>query len=91
MIDSETEAEAVIAALYENKFSAFTRDFRGNSAGPKIGDWTMRCDTLEQFKEIVWNKVKPYIKREILLQATDQNTESFEYNTEEPTIDDIGR
>lgn len=59
--DSDEELKTV-------KLSVSVRTFIGNSSGLNVGSWEICFYNLEQFKVKLWEKVRPNLKREIIIE-----------------------
>lgn len=60
-------AEATKTPLYTTSILVFTRDFKGQSSGAQVAKWTIFSDSLDEFIELLWLKVKPFIRAEIVM------------------------
>lgn len=72
--------------LFDVTLTVFTREFKGQTSGPKVGDWTLLCDSSEAFASQLFLKVKPLLKCEAIL--TD---DKFEWSQLDIVEEDLER
>lgn len=73
--------------LFEIKLNVYSREFKGQTSGPKVHEITLNVDNIKDFGEQIWLQVQPLIKREILTQ----DDGSFVYSDVDPVESDLSR
>lgn len=72
--------------LYTTNVVVYSREFKGQSSGPQIATHTISSESKAHFCELLWTKVKPVIKAEILV-----SNDQFEWSTTELMPVDLKR
>lgn len=70
--------------LYSNKLIIFVREFKSQSSGREADKFALNSTSLTNFCALLWEKVKPLIKAEVVITG-----ENFEWASTEPTVDDL--
>uniref|UniRef100_A0A336M8J7 CSON013724 protein n=1 Tax=Culicoides sonorensis TaxID=179676 RepID=A0A336M8J7_CULSO len=74
--ESNTDTE------FNLEFQVFLRQFKGQTSGPTIGNWSISCNSVEDFHDKVWERAKQHIKREIYFDE-EMNPAFAEHDPEE--------
>lgn len=79
-----------LAHLFANQFQVYAREFKGQSSGQLLATWQISSNSVDEFKTLLWLKVKEHIKCEIIV-SNEGNQETYAWATDEPNADDINR
>lgn len=71
-------------------FRLFARNFKGHSSAPTVGQLNVSCNSLGEFKDLIWQKVSSYIKREVIWN-TDAEVAKPQWSQAELSCSDLGR
>lgn len=72
--------------LFKIKIIAFLREFKGQISGRKVEEYVIGADSMEDFGEKVWAKVKPHVKREVLFDG-----DNYSFSSEDPVQEDLDK
>lgn len=59
--------------LYKVKFTVQVRSFVGQKSGRMVGNHIVAASTLSSFKTNLWTLAKSYVKREVVIDETEEN------------------
>lgn len=52
--------------LFDVSFKTFVRDFKGQTSGPQISDINVQVNTVDEFRGVIYEQVRPLLCREVV-------------------------